>query len=253
MPTKDQLAAEWNQLAPGWIKRIRSKGDVSRDALLDEWMLRAAGDVRGQRVIDLGCGEGRFCRMLAERGAHMTGIDLCPAMIEAAEALRVNDERYAVGDMENLKNFASDSFDLAVSYITLVDVHDLGASLRETYRVLRPDGRFIACNLSPMVTAGNRWLRNDAGEKICYYLDNYFDETARCMSMGDGDLNNVHRTFTTYINHFLAAGFVFDRIDEPYPSPAQLELSPANADNLRVPLFIIYHLRKPRPSQSAFP
>jgi SAM-dependent methyltransferase len=245
MPTKDQLAAEWSQLAPGWIKRIRGKGDESREGLLDEWMLRAVGDVQNLRVIDLGCGEGRFSRMLAQRGARVTGIDLCVAMIDAAEDLRVSDERYAVGDMENLRDFEDGSFDLAVSYITLVDVHDLGAALRESFRVLRPGGRFIVCNLSPMVTAGNRWLRDDAGNKISFYLDNYFDETARCMNMCDGQVNNVHRTLSTYLNGFVAAGFALEGIQEPYPSQEQLARCPSNADILRVPLFIIYFLRKP--------
>lgn len=253
MPTKDELAAEWDQLAPAWIQRIRGRGDESREALLDEWMLRAVGEVRGQRVIDLGCGEGRFCRMLAERGADVAGVDLCAAMIDAAIAHRVNRENYAVGDMERLSNFGDESFDLAVSYITLVDVHDLHAALREAIRVLKPRGRFVVCNLASMVTAGNRWLRDERGEKVCYYLDNYFDESARAMRMCGGKVDGIHRTLSTYINEFLDAGFALERVDEPYPSPQQLEQCPSNADIRRVPLFVIYQLRKPGPSQADDP
>ena len=246
MPTKDELAAEWDQLAPAWIERVRGRGDESREGLLDEWMLRTVGEVRGQRVIDLGCGEGRFCRMLAQRGARVTGVDLCAAMIAAAnKADRVNEEDYVVGDMERLNGFADGAFDLAVSYITLVDVHDLQAALREAFRVLKPGGRFIACNLAPMVTAGNRWLRDEHGDKVSFYLDNYFDESCRTMQMSGGTVNNMHRTLSAYINGFVNAGFVLEGIHEPYPSAQQLEQCPSNADILRVPLFVIYRLRKP--------
>ena len=54
---------------------FQDAGDRSRTMLLDPIMLRLAGEVRGQRALDLGCGEGRFCRMLGERGADTTGID----------------------------------------------------------------------------------------------------------------------------------------------------------------------------------
>jgi ubiquinone/menaquinone biosynthesis C-methylase UbiE len=253
MPTKDELAAEWEELAPAWIERIRGKGDESREHLLDEWMLRAVGEVRDQRVIDLGCGEGRFCRMLAERGAHITGVDLSAKMIAAANAHRISDEQYLVADMEHLHELADGSFNLAVSYITLVDLHDLGASLREAFRVLRPSGRFIVCNLASMVTAGNRWLRDEQRNKICFYLDNYFDESRRSMQMCGGAVSNAHRTLATYLNGFISAGFMLEGIEEPYPSEKQLEACPSNADILRVPLFVIYRLRKPALSQAACP
>jgi SAM-dependent methyltransferase len=233
MPTKDELAEEWNQLAPGWIARIRGPGDPSREFLLDDWMLRVVG-------------EGRFSRMLADRGAQVTGVDLCPAMIEAAESKRVGDERYVVGDMESLRGVANESFDLAISYISLVDVHNLSAALSEAHRILKPGGQFIVCNLAPMVTAGNRWLRDESGEKICFYLDNYLDESARTFRMCDREINNMHRTLATYLNGFIAAGFTLEGIEEPYPSPRQLEQDASNADIFRVPLFIIYLLRKPR-------
>ena len=49
-------------------------------------MLEACGDVTDMNILDCGCGEGRFCRMLAGRGAkYVLGIDLCDAMIDAAK------------------------------------------------------------------------------------------------------------------------------------------------------------------------
>ncbi len=243
-PTKGDLRAEWKAFAPTWIQRIRNRKDDSREHLLDEWMLDAVGGVRGLDVIDIGCGEGRFSRMLAEYGARVTGIDLCELFIEAAKEAKVKDERYEVGDMEQLASIADESFDLAVAYLSFVDSFDLSAAPKSAHRVLRPGGKLIVCNLAPMVTAGNGWIREPSGKKITYYLDNYFDESKRAMPMNGYVIHNFHRTLGTCINTFLKAGFVLEEIREPYPSEKQLIDCPANSDILRVPLFIIYLLRK---------
>jgi 2-polyprenyl-3-methyl-5-hydroxy-6-metoxy-1,4-benzoquinol methylase len=56
-------------------------------------MLEAWGDVRGLRVLDCGCGEGRFCRMLVGRGVHqVVGVDLCPPLINAAARLATGND-----------------------------------------------------------------------------------------------------------------------------------------------------------------
>ena len=52
--------------------------------------------------------------------------------------------------MEDLRDVPDASFDLAVSYVSLVDVHDLRRVLAEAFRILRPGGRFVVCNLAPM-------------------------------------------------------------------------------------------------------
>jgi SAM-dependent methyltransferase len=245
-PSGEQLRAEWAQGAPGWIERIRSeRGDPSRRGLLDDWMLDAIGDVRGLDVIDLGCGEGSFGKLMASRGARVTGIDACAALIDAANARRGDAERYVVGDMEVLIDIGDGQFDLAVSYVSLVDVPDFRRAIAQAFRVLRDGGRFVVCNLAPMVTAGNTWVRNGDGTKLHFRLDDYTDEGVRETLMVGARFTNLHRTLSSYVNAFLDAGFVLDGLREPVPNAEQLAREPTNDDLLRVPLFIIYLLRKP--------
>ena len=89
MDLEQKMRQQWDTLAESWISEMSNGGDPHREGLLDEWMLNTVGDVSGVRVIDLGCGEGRFCRMLAERGAKAIGVDLCEPFIEFAVAHRV--------------------------------------------------------------------------------------------------------------------------------------------------------------------
>jgi SAM-dependent methyltransferase len=246
-PNKEKMRAEWKGIARAWIEHIRGKGDPSREGFLDDWMLREVGDVRGLDVIDLGCGEGRFARMLAQRGTRVTGVDSSKIMIDAAAAAEPHPSasRYRVGDMEALRDIDYASFELAIAYLPLVDMLDVRAALAEAFRVLRPGGRFIACNLAPMVTAGNCWVKA-GNRKLHFLLDNYFDESPRNMPMCGGNVSNLHRMLSTCLNTFIAAGFTLEAVREPFPSPEQLQRRPENEDNLRVPLFVIYVLRKAR-------
>ena len=80
MDLKDLLRTQWAESVEDWIQQDQSV----RTGMLDSWMLEALGDVSGKRVIDIGCGEGRFCRLLAGLGAEVTGIDLTEALVEKA-------------------------------------------------------------------------------------------------------------------------------------------------------------------------
>ena len=69
-------------------------------------------------MLDLGCGEGRFSRILIDRGAkRVLGIDLCEPMIKAAQESATGKDRYWVGDAQDLIFIDDHSFDLAISYL----------------------------------------------------------------------------------------------------------------------------------------
>jgi SAM-dependent methyltransferase len=82
-PDDDDLAHDggWNASAAAWLEDVEQ--NVTRK-MLDPLILRLCGDVSGRQTIDVGCGEGRFSRMLAERGASATGIDPTTALLTVA-------------------------------------------------------------------------------------------------------------------------------------------------------------------------
>jgi len=59
------------------------------------------------------------------------------------------------------------------------------------------------------------------------------------------DLASFHRSLSTYVRGFLDAGFTIEGLVEPTVTPEHLALYPELDDELRVPNFIIYKLRKP--------
>jgi ubiquinone/menaquinone biosynthesis C-methylase UbiE len=209
-------------------------------------MLEACGDVTGFRVLDCGCGEGRFCRILSDRGAaYVLGLDLCEPMIEAARELRSASDDYRVADAQDLGFLEDESFDLAVSYLNQCDLPDIDANNGEMFRVLKPGGRFIVANVHPMRSSSGVWQKDEAGEKQHVILDRYFDEGERRWTMMGVEFTNFHRALATYVQSFFEAGFVLADIIEPTVTEKQARQYPEVADELRVPNFIIFVLRKP--------
>ena len=238
-----RLRTQWTESARAWIETDQ----IEREAMLDAWMLDALGDVSGKDIIDIGCGEGRFCRVLADRGAAVTGVDLTAPLIQRAQASRRCDETYFVGDAEDRAGVEDASFDIAVSYIVLVDLLDYRRSIREAYRVLRPGGGFVVCNVHPIRSAPIRggWMERD-GEKWFYLLDDYADEGPREFPWLGRQFVNMHRTLSSYISAFLDAGFSLEALHEPMPSDAAMAKQPGfSPEDFRSPNFVIFALKKP--------
>jgi SAM-dependent methyltransferase len=87
-------------------------------------------------LLDVGCGAGRFCRIAADRGAQVAGIDATEPLLEIARE-RVLDGDFRVGEMEALP-WADDSFDVVTGFNSFFIASDMVNALREVSRVARP-------------------------------------------------------------------------------------------------------------------
>jgi SAM-dependent methyltransferase len=98
----------------------------------------------GDRVLDAGCGPGRFTLELLRLGAHVTALDISPGQLELLRA-RVPDIEAMVGDITDLSRFPDDAFDVAVcfggplSYVLDRAEH----AVAELARVTRPGGHVL--------------------------------------------------------------------------------------------------------------
>jgi len=122
----------------------RFKAGVAPDDYRLRGVLDALGPVAGLRVLDLGCGKGRFARALQDRGAEVVGLDLSSAML--AEAHGIGRVR---GSIRRLP-FRSSSFDavLAVEVFEHLDPQTWPEALGEARRVLSPRGTLVVIDKS---------------------------------------------------------------------------------------------------------
>lgn len=94
----------------------------------------------GERILDLGCGDGQLTKRIAATGASVIGVDASPEMVAAARSRRIVAE---IAKAEALP-YPSGAFDAVFSNAALHWVRDQDAMLAEVRRVLKPGGRFVA-------------------------------------------------------------------------------------------------------------
>ena len=231
----------WNDSAQAWLEELGEDGDFGRKFVLDGPMTaRLAG--RGFRTaLDVGCGEGRFCRLMQRQGIATVGIDPTQLLIRRAQELDPHGD-YRIGRAEALDVVAG-SFDLVVSYLTLIDIPDLAAAAKAMIDALRPGGSLLIANLTSFNTAGmpEGWRRGEDGTaRFC--IDHYLDERAVWAAWHGIRIQNWHRPLGTYMSLFLDRGLILRHFSEPEPTggdPQRIERY------RRVPWFHIMEWQKP--------
>jgi 2-polyprenyl-3-methyl-5-hydroxy-6-metoxy-1,4-benzoquinol methylase len=125
-----------------------------------------AGPLAGQRVLDVGTGDGTYAVEAAARGANVTALDLDPRMLDAAQA-RASQRGVSValhrGRAESLP-FAEGSFDVVLAVTVLCMLADAPRTVGELARALAPGGRLVLADLGRFsVWAALRRLRGWIG------------------------------------------------------------------------------------------
>lgn len=231
----------WDASAQAWIRVIGDDGDWGRRHVLDAPMLARVDAHAYRRAVDIGCGEGRFCRMLLARGIEAIGIDPTAALIEQARR-RDPAGDYRVAAAEALP-LADASVDLAVAYLSLIDIPDLPRALAEAWRVLRPGGHFLIANLQAFNTAcvDQGWTREpDGSRRFC--IDHYLDDRPVSVEWQGIRIRNWHRPLQAYLGGLLALGFELRHFAEPAPQGVDDDKARRYR---RVPNFLLMEWHKP--------
>ena len=194
-----------------------------------EWpALRALlPDLKGKRVLDLGCGFGWFCRFARAEGAkEVLGLDVSEKMLaRARETAPDPTVRYQRTDLESVA-LAEGSFDLAYSSLALHYLVHLDRLFSTVSRALVPGGRFVFSAEHPLFTAPTRpgWV--EAAGRQTWPLDRYLDEGPRTTDWLAPGVVKQHRTIGTYLNLMIGAGFRIDHVEEWGPTGEQIEAHP---------------------------
>ncbi|TRL40114.1 class I SAM-dependent methyltransferase [Rhizobium straminoryzae] len=207
----------WDMSASAWVIAQGENGDFTRqfvlDPVIDAWL---AGRSFAS-ALDVGCGEGRFCRRLKARHGivAVTGIDPTEPLLATARAKDPAGD-YRLASAENLP-FEDHRFDLTVSYLTLIDIPDIERAIAEMARVTAPGGTLLIANLNPFITAsgGTAWVKDDSGAKRFVKVDRYLQEHSDWQAWRGIRILNHHRPLSRYMTLLLAAGLRLTRFDEP--------------------------------------
>ena len=257
-----QTGKIWDSNAEAWTKLAKAGYDVYRDAVNTPGFLGMLPPVARLRGLDVGCGYGHNTRLVARRGAGMTGLDISPTFIRYATEDERNDPlgiAYTVGSGQNLP-FQEGSFDFVTAFMSLMDMPDPAQAIREIARVLRSGGfmQFSICHPCFMTRLW-KWIRDERGNRIGVLCGDYFDPP-------QGDVNEwtfgaappdaragvrpfrvptFYRTLSDWMNMLLDAGLRIEQLNEPHADEENAARCPAVADTRIVAYFLHVRCRKP--------
>ncbi len=226
------LGEAWDLHANEWIAWSRTGLDsydrFHRDAFLP--LIPRPGRL----TVDVGCGEGRVSRDLQALGHRVLAIDLSLAMSRAAAAHPAEPVPAVVADAARLP-LATDAADCAVAFMSLHDIDDMPAAVKEIARVLTVGGHLAMAIVHPINSAG-QFTGDNADADRPFVIDGSYLQPERYVDTVTSDgltvtFHGEHRPLHAYTEALADAGFVTQRLREPTsPDPAK--------PWRRVPLFL---------------
>lgn len=214
-------------------------------------LLSLLPELDGKRILDLGCGFGEHCKLFIESGAKwVTGIDISERMLEVARKENSNPLiEYINMPMEDIDEFVKGKrrYDLVVSSLAFHYVEDFTGVVRNIYELLEKGGEFVFSQEHPLNTShqgGDRWTRDENGQKLYLNLANYGVESERESTWFVDNVKKYHRTFSTIINTLVDVGFMVEKIIEPFPTKELLEEYPQYKDLFHKPDFMLIKAKK---------
>lgn len=207
----DVNRASWNKIAGSTKGRtaLPNYGPLCPG----EQELALLGDVRGKRIIELGCGDGKSLAYLHSQGAsELHGLDLAEEQLSGAKAVARDggfDTTLYCSPMEEDPGIPNSYFDIALSLFALGWSVDLDASLARIVSYLRPGGVLVYSWEHPVFSC----LKSRDKE---LYLHRSYSKVGPVESLSwNGDPIVMHaRKISTFLNATIAAGLVLDSVIE---------------------------------------
>jgi SAM-dependent methyltransferase len=237
---RDDFFQEYNKL---------ERSQKGLDGALEWPVLKdMVGNVKGDRILDLGCGMGWFCEWAMKEGAKtVRGVDISNNMLERSRA-RVPQATFDRADLETFAWSEGDEYDLVYSSVTLHYLPDITRIVGEVYASLVPGGRFVFSVEHPIFTsprhAGWRFDPDHPDEKI-WPVNAYSDESLRVTNWLAPGFAKYHRTMETYLTTLLAAGFRLVALKEWMATVEKVEMNPGWRFERDRPLFLLIAVEKP--------
>lgn len=228
------IITSWGKVANWYNNLIEKDKDSYQRKLVLPNLIRLLEAKREDVIVDLACGQGFFSRELAKLGAKVIGIDISPELIEIARHLLGEQGRHLRGAQEkdklveyrvapaNKLNFLkNNSVDKVLIILSLQNIENADAVIREVNRVLKQKGKlFIVLNHPAFRIPKESSWGWDEKEKIQYRrLNRYLSESKEAIQMHPGDKPwektiSFHRPLQFYFKTLSKNGFLVSRLEE---------------------------------------
>lgn len=216
MPTDN--AAAWDRHAAAYQAGAQLPTDVVHYGpdIGTEADFRLLGDVKGKRVLELGCGGAQCSIAFAKQGATAIGIDFSGEQLAFAKRLCEREEvrvELRQGDLADLAFLRADSIDVVFSAYALGYVEDLNRVFRQVHRVLKVGAPLVFSLPHPAYDM----IDDDADEPLLVRRS-YFDRSPIDYEWNGIPFTDYHHTIGDIYMGLVRASYRVDTVLEPTPT-----------------------------------
>jgi 2-polyprenyl-3-methyl-5-hydroxy-6-metoxy-1,4-benzoquinol methylase len=208
LTNKDAIQA-WSNMPRQIMENFGDEGDFIRLHLLNPVLFSLLGDVAGKTILDAGCGQAYLSRLLARKGAIVTGIEpgtqgyIYALQREQTEPLGIS---YLQEDLSAWKPKLN-TFDYVIANMVFMDIPDYLSALHNCIAALKNNGKLIFSLLHPCFEEpGSEWQKKSYVE-----VRDYCQERVVKQTYG----HFIHRPLSTYLNSVIQAGCSIQNVVEP--------------------------------------
>lgn len=255
---------EWSKVAQWYDELVGEEGSEYHRQVVLPGAMRLLGAQANDHVVDIACGQGVLCRMLARQGILTTGVDASPDLIRLARDRNAQitegtiKPTYHVHDVRDLSFLPENAFTAAACLLAIQNIHPIAPVFAAAARVLKPMGRFVIVMMHPAFRGPKEshwgW---DEKQKVQYRrVDRYLlpRKVPIVTHPGKGaDYTwTFHKPIEAYVKAARTAGMLVDALEE-WPSHKTSTSGPrAPAENTarkEIPLFLALRTVKVLPPQ----
>ena len=247
---------DWDAVADWYHRHMGPDGSEHHRRLALPATLELLSPRPGERILDLGAGQGVLAPHIAAAGAVYTGVEASPRLVKAARRHHGAHGRFLEGDacrLSDLPTLRRAQFDGAVFLLSLQDMDPLAAALAAAAWALRPGGRLVALLNHPCfrVPRQSGWGWDEGRQLRFRRVDRYLTPLAVPMpphvhGQKGTAVRSFHRPLQEYVNDLHANGLALEALRE-IPT-FQVATGPQAAAENRafgeIPLFLGLRARK---------
>lgn len=196
----------WDKNSNHVIEKFTDEGDFYRQHVINPAFFSLLGNIKGKVILDAGCGQGYLSRLLAKRGAKVTGLESAKGLISYAIQKEKQEKlgiKYIQADLSNQKK-EQNFYDIILSNMVFMDIPDWKSAMKNCIKTLKPKGFFIFSISHPC-------FDEEQQKKPFVEIKNYFTKYQMKKPIG----YSFHRTLSDYINFLIQEGCCLKKILEP--------------------------------------
>lgn len=218
----DSQDSAWQGEVARWYDAsVGTSGTEFQRDLIFPQVLRLLNLQKGDRLLDVACGQGAFCRAAEKLGASVTGVDASSQLIQLARQRSGKRIRYLLGDARQLDTLPANSFDAVVCILAIQNIDPFEPVFAGCSRLLRSGGQVVVVMNHPSFRiprqSGWGW---DQERKLQYRrIDQYLTPSKVPIQVHPGSAPDVvawsfHRPLQDYVGAMVNHGLLVNALEE---------------------------------------